>query len=242
MFKTLPFNTQYYFHRALFYLTTPLFVVLLYLFGSNPEHFDLIYIGALGFSCVFCLADKNTLGALIILLGLWITSQAIYILPENVYSLVVVYSLCLILPITFRDNITTKITLFITLLCIGTEIFWWQVDYANKPQIHYLIGLLALTGLARELLFKRVIILSEYFGIHTGKVALDWQIRSVLLIEYLLLFAVIVEYFLRHLAGFDNLTFVYYKFGPIATFLSALTMVIIYMHFFYNQSQKHLPA
>lgn len=242
MFGNVPFNTQYYFHRTLFYLTTPLFAVLLYLFGDNPEHFDLIYIGALGLSCIFCLADKDALGALVILLGLWIVSQVIYMLPGKLFSLVFVYSLCLILPIIFRNSITTKITLLVTFFCIGSEIYWWQIDYANKPQIHYLIGLLALTGLARELLFKRVIILSEYFGIHSGKVALDWQIKGILLIEYMLLLAVIVEYFLRHIAGFTDLTFVYYKFGTIATLLSALTLAMIYMHYFYNQSQKHLQA
>ena len=242
MFETLPFNTQYYFHRTLFYLTTPLFVILLYLFGDNPEHFDLIYIGALGLSCVFCWADKDTLGALVILLGLWCLSEAIYILPGNIYSFILVYALALILSVAFIEQTTAKITLLITIISIGAEIFWWHSEYTNKPQIHYLVGLLALTGLARELLFKRVFILSEYLGIHSGKVALDWQIRSILLIGYILSLAVIIEYFIRHFTGLSNLTFVYYQFGLIATILSAITLAVIYMHYFNNQSQKHLPA
>ena len=212
------------------------------MYGDNPEHFDLIYIGALGLSCVFCWADKDTLGALVILLGLWCFSEVIYIFPENIYSLIVVYALCLIFSVTFIDQICAKIILFVTLYSLGAEAFWWYIEYLNKPQIHYLIGLLSLTGLARELLFKRIIILSDYFGIHSGKVALDWQIRSVLLVGYTLLLAVIVEYFLRHLAGYNNFTFIYYQFGTIATLLSAFTLALIYMHYFYNQSQKHLPA
>lgn len=238
----MPFNTQYYFHRTLFYLTTPLFTVLLYFFGDNPENFDLIYIGALGLSCVFCWADKDTLGALVILLGLWCLSQVIYILPGNIYSLVLVYVFCLVLSVAFIDQVTAKITLIVTLYSIGAEVFWWNIDYINKPQIHYLIGLLALTGLARELLFKRVIILSEYFGIHSGKVALDWQIRGILSLYYGLMITVVFEYFVRHLMGFKQLTVFYYSFSLIATILSGVTLALIYTHYFHNQSKKHLQA
>jgi hypothetical protein len=242
VFGNVPFNTQYYFHRTLFYLTTPLFAVLLYYYGDNPEHFDLIYIGALGLSCAFCWADKDTLGALVILLGLWIVSQIIYMLPENMYNLVLVYTLCLILPITFRDNISAKVTLLITLFCIGAEVYWWQINYANKPQIHYFLGLLVLTDLARSLLFKRVFIVYEYFGWISGKTALDWQIRGTLLVGYLLLNLMLFEYFIRHLIGLSQVTFVYYNFTIIANILSGITLVIIYMHYFYNQSKKHLQA
>jgi hypothetical protein len=216
--------------------------VLLYYFGDNPEHFDLIYIGALGLSCVFCWADKDTLGALIILLGLWCLSEAIYLLPEHVYSLILTYALCLILSAIFIDQITAKITLVITLYSIGAEFFWWYTDYTNKPLIHYLIGLLALTGLARELLLKRVILLSEYFAIHSGKVALDWQIRTILSLYYVLMLLVVLEYFIRHLMNFPNLTFIYYKFSLVASILSGLTLILIYSHYFYNQSKKHIQA
>jgi len=212
------------------------------LYGDNPEHFDLIYIGALGLSCVFCLADKDALGALVILLGLWIVSQVIYMLPENMYSLALVYFFCLILPITFRDNITAKITLLITLFCIAAEVYWWHTNYANKPQIHYFLGLLVLTDLARVLLLKRVFIVYEYFGWISGKTALDWQIRGILLVGYLMLTLMLLEYFIRHLAGLSQVTIVYYNFTIIANILSGITLVIIYMHYFYNQSKKHLQA
>ncbi|MBL4630323.1 MAG: hypothetical protein JKY14_03915 [Paraglaciecola sp.] len=191
---------------------------------------------------MFCRADKDTLGALVILLGLWCLSEALYILPANLYSLVLVYALTLILSVAFISQTTAKITFLITIISISAEVFWWHSEYTNKPQIHYLVGLLAITELARELLFKRVFILSEYLGIHSGKVALDWQLRSILLVGYSLFLAVIIEYLIRHLAGLSNLTFIYYQFGIVATILSAFTLVVVYMHYFNNQSQKHLPA
>ena len=215
---------------------------MLYLFGDNPEHFDLIYIGALGLSCVFCWSDKDTLGALVILLGLWVVSEGVYMLPENIYSLELVYSLCLILPITYRHNIAAKFTLLIIICCIGAEIYWWHTNYTNKPQIHYFLALLVLTDLARELLFKRVFIVYEYFGFRSGKIALDWQIRGILLVGYILLTLMLLEYFVRHLVGLSQVTTIYYNFTTIANILSGITLVIIYMHFFYNQSKKHLRA
>ena len=52
----------------------------------------------------------------------------------------------------------------------------------------------------------------------------------------------LLEYFIRHLVGLKDITFVYYNYTLVADLLSGITLVIIYMHFFYNQSKKHLPA
>jgi hypothetical protein len=137
---------------------------------------------------------------------------------------------------------STKITLALILLCIGSEVFWWNISYVNKPHIYYFIGLLTLTDLTRELLFKRVFLMSQYFGHQSGKIALDWQLRSVLLAGYILIFLMLSEYLIRHLAGLKHVTFVYYNFTLVANLLSGITLTIIYMHYFYNQSKKHLPA
>jgi hypothetical protein len=54
--------------------------------------------------------------------------------------------------------------------------------------------------------------------------------------------AVVIEYFIRHLMGFDEITIVYYGFSFIATILSGITLILFYSHYFYNQSKKHLQA
>jgi hypothetical protein len=242
VFGNLPFNTQYYFHRTLFYLTTPLFAVLLYLFGDNPEHFNLIYIAALSLSCVFCWSDKDTLGALLILLGLWCVTHLLYTLPRSTTVMFLIYAVCLAISIYRFKQVSTKITLAIILVSIGSEFFWWNTSYSNKPHIFYFVGLLTLTDIARELLFKRVFLMSQYFGHQSGKIALDWQLRSVLLAGYGLIAIMLLEYFLRHLAGLKDMTVVYYNFTLVANLLSGITLTTIYMHYFYNQSKKHLPA
>lgn len=238
----MPFNTLYYFHRTLFYLTTPLIVVLLYFFGSTPEYFDLIYIGALGLSCVFCWKDKDTLGAILILLGFWCLSETIYFLPRSTISLILIYAASLGISIFCYKNHTAKFTLIIILFTIAVELFWFKTGYENKPLIYYYLGLLASLELVRDLLFKRVLILSKYFGYISGKIALDWQIRTILLAYYILVVLMLFEYFLRHLFGFHNVTFIYYSYSFVAAIISGITLGIIYMHYFYNQSQKHLPA
>lgn len=212
------------------------------MFGDNPSHFDLIYIGALSLSCVFCWKDKDTLGALVILLGLWCVPQIIYILPENKYSLFLIYTFALGISLYYIKQPTAKITFIITLFSIGSELFWWQIDYANKPQIYYYAGLLAVIESARELLFKRVFILSKYFDFQSGKIALDWQIRVILLAYYILVILMLLEYFFRHLTSHVNATTVYYHYSLIATIISGITLTLIYLHYFYNQAKKHLSA
>jgi hypothetical protein len=240
----LPFNTQYYFHRALFYLTTPLFAVLIYLYGDNPEYFNLIYIAALFFSCIFCWSDKDTLGALLILLGLWFVTLLLYKLPESTTFMIIVYAFCIAISISIYrfEQVSTKITLAIILCSIGAEIFWWQIYYVYKPHIYYFIGLLTLMDIARGLLFKRVFLVYQYFGHQSGKIALDWQLRGVLLAGYTLIVLMLLEYFIRHLAGLKDITFIYYNYTLFANLLSGITLTTIYMHYFYNQSKKHLPA
>jgi hypothetical protein len=242
VFKALPFNTQYYFHRALFYLTTPLFVVLLYLFGDNPEHFDLIYIGALGLSCVFCWSDKDTLGTLVILLGLWCLSRLLYTFVGLEYILEITYVTSLLISVFYLKRVISVITVAITLLCIATELYWSITVYVNRPTIYYYVGLLVLSALSRELLLQRVFLLNKYFGYCSGKIALDWQIRGVLLTGYVLLAMMLTEYFFRHVIGFTQITFVYYNYTLVANFLSGITLALVYMHYFYNESQKHMPA
>jgi hypothetical protein len=242
VFKALPFNTQYYFHRALFYLTTPLFVVLLYLFGDNPEHFNLIYIAALSLSCIVCWSDKDTLGALLILLSLWCVTHLMYTLPRNTTVMILIYAFCMAISIYRIKQTSTKITLAIIIFSISVEFFWWNISYANKPHIYYFIGLLTLMDIARELLFKRVFLMSQYFGYQSGKIALDWQLRGIILAGYVMIALMLLEYFIRHLVGLKNITVIYYNYTLVANLLSGITLATIYMHYFYNQSKKHLPA
>ncbi|MFQ3190197.1 MAG: hypothetical protein ACI936_001327 [Paraglaciecola sp.] len=212
------------------------------MFGNNPENFDLIYIGALGLSCTFCWADKDTLGALVILLGLWCLSRLLFISLEYNYFLILTYIISLIISIYCFDQIIAKVSFILILYCIGAEIYWDLTEYSHKPQIHYFVGMLSLTLLARELLFQRVVILHEYFGYRSGKIALDWQIRGILFFDLILIFLMLLEYFVRHLAGFNQVTIVYYNFTLIATALSGITLAVIYMHYFYNQSKKYMSA
>ncbi|MFT5838185.1 MAG: hypothetical protein ACI9UT_000676 [Flavobacteriales bacterium] len=202
----------------------------------------MIYIGALGLSCVFCWTDKDTLGALVILLGLWCLSRVLLILPENEYSLVVVYIFCIFTALYCIKQLTAKVTLIIIVSSIGAELFWWHSAYVDKPHIYYYLGVLCVTELARELLVKRVFILSEYFDLISGKVALDWQIRGILFSYYMLIVFMLMEYFVRHLSSYHNTTFVYDNYSFVATIISGLTLVIIYMHYFHNQAKKYIAA
>jgi hypothetical protein len=156
--------------------------------------------------------------------------------------MVLVYAFCIAISIYRVKQTSTKITLAITLFSICTEILWWNISYVNKPHIYYFIGLLTLMDLARELLFKRVLIMSQYFGYQSGKIALDWQLKGIILAGYVMIVLMLLEYFIRHLADLKDITFIYYNYTLVANLLSGITLTTIYMHYFYNQSKKHLLA
>jgi hypothetical protein len=216
--------------------------LLLYLYGSTPRHFDYIYIGALCVSAIFCWQDKDSFGALVVLLCYWLLSKIIYIAPDTVFYRIVIYSCSLGIAIFyFRYPIAKVLTAFVVFtVCI--EFYWWMSAYANKPRIIYFIGLMAIAVWLKRLLINRALLMSEYLGYSGGKVALDGNVGAILFGYFILLILMTTEYFIRHLTSFKDMLIIYDLFPPISMFMSALTLAVIYMHYFYNQSQKHLSA
>lgn len=235
-------SVGYYLHKILFFLTTPVLVLLLYFYGDNATHFDSIYIAALCLSCLFCWSDKDTLGALLILLGYWLVAKALINAPDNWQYWLLIYASGIGLCCYYFHHITAKITLMIVLYSVAAEWFWWHENYINKPEIHYYIGLLALTVWIRKLLFNRIFIAYKYFNYTSGKTGLDSHAGVILYLSFALIFLMTLEYFVRHLGGINNVTTIYYLFTPISTVISGATLAVIYMHYFNNQSKKHLSA
>lgn len=235
-------SVRYYINKCLFFLTTPLLVVLLYLYGNKAAYFDYIYIASLCVSCFFCIKDKDTLGALIVLFGYWCISKLLFHIPDTPLSDAFVYISCLGIAIYYFHIKTAKVLLVITCFSIAAEFYWWISEYDHKPKMIYWIGLLAVTVWLRQLLFNRVIIMHNYFGYTSGKMALDHQLGTILLVYYVLVLLMVTEYFARHLTSSHELLFVYSLFTPLATFISAATLAVVYMHYFYNESKKYLAA
>jgi hypothetical protein len=215
--------------------------VLFYLYGNNSTHFDSIYIGALCLSCLFCWGDKDTLGALLILLGYWLFAKAIINIPDLWQSWVLIYGVSAALCIYYFRHITAKITFLIVLYTVAAELIWWFQDYLNKPRIYYYVGLLAITVWVRQLLFDRIFIADRYFNYTSGKTGLDTHIGSILYLYFILVLLMTAEYFLRHQSGL-NVTTVYYLYTPISNVISGITLAAVYMHYFNNQSKKYLSA
>jgi hypothetical protein len=217
-------------------------VALVYLYGGNAKYFDYIYIAALSFSCLFCWKDKDTLGALFILLGYWCWSKPLFMAPDILFYQLVVYGCCVGLAVYYFHHVTAKIFLILVLFAIGAEIYWESITYAHKPRMIYWFGLLALTIWAKQLLFNRIFIAHKYFNYTSGKTGLDTHLGSILYLSFGLIFLMAMEYLVRHIGGLTEVTTVHYLFTPVSTFISGITLAIIYMHYFNNQSKKYLPA
>jgi hypothetical protein len=235
-------SVKYYINKCLFFFTTPLLVALLYVYGNKAAYFDYIYIAALSLSCFFCIKDKDTLAALIVLLGYWCLAKFLIHIPDTPSLNALVYVSCFWIAIYYFHVKTAKILLVITCFSIGAEYYWWISEYEHKPKMIYWTSLLAVTVWLRQLLFNRVIIMHNYFGYTSGKMGLDHQLGTILLAYYVLVLLMVAEYFARHLTGSNELLFIYNLFTPVATLISATTLAVVYMHYFNNESKKYLAA
>lgn len=232
----------YYLNKFFFFLTPIALIILLYFYGNNPEYFDYIYIGALVFSGLFCWHEKDSFGAVIVLLGYNCLSKLVFKAPDEAFFWVVAYIISLGIAAYYIDLLASKILLAIVMFTIGAELYWYMVEYSAKPMMSYWIALLSLTLWLKQILNNRIFLMDELFGYTGGKLALDGHIGSVLNAYYLLIVLMIVEFYIRHLAGLKNALVVYNYFTPVTTFLSAVILAAVYMHYFYNQSQKHLSV
>lgn len=194
-------------------------------------------------SCFFCRADINTLTTLLILLVFWGLAKFLFNLSSIPYSSFFTYPICLVISICcFRTTVIARVNFIAMLIAISSEAYWWATDYSNRPKIDYLIGVQTLIVLSRALLLNKVFLLYKYFSYGSGKIALDWQVRGLLLLDFILFTAMLIEYLVRHILGFSDILFVYNSFTPMATTLTAVMLCTIYMHYFYNQSQKYISV
>ncbi len=214
--------------------------MLLYFYGDNERYFDAIYVSALIVSCVFCWQDKDALGAMIAVIAYFIISELFYAIPDSLVNAFCIYIACLILSLYFFRDVTAKILLAYVIMTMGVEIYWLQIEYANKPRMLYYISTMALTIGLRQLLYQRVFIMSEYFGYSSSRLRLDIHVGLIFYAFYILVALMAGEYFIRHLLGVKSALFIYNIYTPVSNFLSALTLCVVYMNYFYNQSQKQL--
>lgn len=190
-------------------------------------------------SCYFCRKDIDTLGTLLIVLSYWLGSEALLVAPNNGYYLFPIYMTCFGLSLYFFKYATAKILFVYTSVTASAELYWWHIDYSSKPQIIYFVSLMALTLVIQRLLYNRALIMHDYFNHMAGKLALDGHVRRILN-SYFALFALMTfEYLLRHIAGLKSALLIYNIFTPASTLISAFTLTVIYMHYFYNQTRKH---
>ncbi|TDF37477.1 hypothetical protein EYS14_15110 [Alteromonadaceae bacterium M269] len=193
-------------------------------------------------SCVFCWRDKDTLGALLILLGYWLIAKVLIVIPDTWQYWLLVYGMSAGICVYYFNHITAKVALIVVLFSVMAEWLWWQQEYANKPEVFYHVGLLTLTVWVRQLLFNRIFIAHEYFNYTSGKTGLDTHARGILFASFTLILLTTLEYFVRHVSGLGSVTTIYYLFTPVSTIISGIMLAVIYMHYFNNQSKKYLSA
>lgn len=133
-------------------------------------------------------------------------------------------------------------TFFVLVLVVSAEFYWLLIDYSFRPAVFYYAFLLTATFFARYVLLQRVRWMCEHFGYLSGKVALDWQLRWILNLYYVLNLAMICEYLVRHVIGFRGVVYIYNAFSELSLGLQLITLIAIYMNYFHSKMKNQLIA
>lgn len=212
-----------------------LFIAAGILTFGNALLFDRLFIGILLFTGFVCRKDINVIGIVLIILIQHILEELAWLyLTNNEFVKVFIYCSCLYLAYRLRHDHIAKLILCFTLVISGTELYWVLKDY-SAPQIYWHMSLIGLNLLVRNLIFSRVSMTEYYLNKTATSINLDWIIYRLYGLSIIIQCAIVTEYLIRHLGGFENLLFFYYS---NAYFMHGITTVAIWAIF--NESYKLL--
>jgi hypothetical protein len=222
------------------YLTFPIFLTLFILFGDTPVYFDRIYTLSLLVLSLFCINDKDILGCIFILLLFWLSSEAIFYFSSWIAK-PFIYVIALCLCYSFFRHFAAKLLSLYVLTSLASEYYWLVTSY-DCPDIYYYIGMISITTAVICILPKRLGIMAQWFNHLSGRNALDYQIITILNAYLVLEYLNLTEYFVRHLLGLKEVTFVYQWFPLISGLISVATLSVIFIFYFHNKAKTYLLA
>lgn len=106
----------------------------------------------------------------------------------------------------------------------------------------YYFGVFGATVLAKQLLYNRIPLCDKYFNYRSGKIALDYRISRVLDVYLCLCTFNIIEYYIRHIAGYHGATFIFSIWNSSIILLCLTTLSLIFFFYFDHKAKSHFTA
>jgi hypothetical protein len=206
----------------------------IFTFG-NALLFDRLFLGVIIFTAILCRKDVNVLSVIaIIFLQHVIEEFAWLYLPSSYIFKGVIYFTGFWVIYYFWYDWTSKILLLCLILGVSSEVYWFVIEY-DPPQTFWYICIIMICLIIRHLVFLRVNVVENYISKKAKSINLDWVLYKINAIVIVTQTTVLLEYYLRHIFGFQNALFAYQS---LAFVIHVLSTVLIWATF--KESYKQL--
>lgn len=215
-----------------------------YSFGK-PLLFDRVYlILLLGAAAYSYHIDRNTFGIFVILSLERIFEESMFMLnSDEVTFKVLVIFLCAFACYKLRYDRMIWVAVGALASLLLAEAYWFYIGYPT-PRIYWSIVILFQSLMVRHFIFFRPAIMEQRFPswreirwIHT-----DWQIYQLMFVFVVVESARLIEYYVRHIAGFKNIQIIYDSYAYIAQAIACFVIWIILNEMIRITRERYLMA
>lgn len=204
---------------------------------GNPQLFDPMTMAV---STVLLYAFRKDVN-LFTLIGIFVLVQLIeeitwMILGDSLYTKVPLYLfMLLVIPHVSQAGLKLYLMMFVgSAVCV--EVYWLYTSYEPVPGIYWQVWMTVLTAISLRAINLRVFWLIELTGDERLEhVKLDYYMARVQLALIVFYSLITFEYYIRHLLGHIDFTYIY-DFRPI--WGNTLSIFVIYM--IVIESRRHI--
>jgi hypothetical protein len=206
----------------------------IFTFG-NALAFDRLFLAVIVFTALLCRRDVNVLSVTAIIFLQHIVEELAWLyLPSGYIIKALVYIAGFWLVYYFWYDWTSKILLLCTVLASSTEVYWFVIEY-DPPQTFWYVCIIMICISIRHLVFSRVNVVENHISKKAKSINLDWVLYKVNAVIIMTQAIVLLEYYFRHVLGFQSALFAYHSLPYL---IHALSTILIWATF--NESYKQL--
>lgn len=204
----------------------------IFTFG-NALLFDRLFLGVILFTAILCRKDVNVLSVVAIIFLQHIIEEFAWLyLPSSYMVKGLIYITGFWLVYYFWYDWTSKILLLCLILGVSSETYWFVIEY-EPPQTFWYICIIMVCISIRHLVFLRVYLVENYISKKAKSINLDWVLYKINAVIIIAQTTVLIEYYIRHILGFQNALLAY---ESLAYIIHALSTILIWATF--NESYK----
>lgn len=204
---------------------------------GNGELFDYVYYAMILGAAVLVREDKNIVGALLFLLITHSYSDILfYVISNNIYWKVTVYSISMYALYRFRRDDLTKLIAPVFILLLVGEGYSYSTKGRGVSDAHWYMALTIAWMTLRFCLMVRPTLMRAYINTPSKPTFLDFHLHRIAKLYVLIELITITDYLALSLTSYSSL--IIYSAYPYAIQIVATLMLWTALHFSYKARIK----